>query len=306
MSDLVDAIQRFKAEIIENENGVTVSNGFTTEKWDLDVVNYLSPSRMKLLGAQTGKHFEWKYVKGRKDKDTPAKILGRQLHSALLEPEDFKKRYIIEPKFSGTGMKKRKEEWHETLRPDAIILTEGNAELVVHMIEAIQANQYSKKLLSNGTPEVRAFAKDPLYKDHNGDPILWFCILDFYRSGNVIVELKSTKNGKRRKFESDCLEYGYHIQTWIGRRVVELITGQVPKVMVIDVENKAPHCVATNECPHRWFEVAQDYIHRGIKVYNDGMKTGQWHGWQRTPGFLLLPEYAELDVDEVANIRDFQ
>lgn len=305
MSELIDAIKHFQAEFsVENSVIKDVSDGFLVSdeisREDLKDLKYMSPSRMKKL-CQTGKHFEWYYLKNQKDTDTAAKKLGRLLHSALLEPDKFLNNYIIEPKFSGVGMKKRKADWWENLNTEAIVMDQKEAEKIINMIESLNSDKYASKLLRNSVPEVKAFAKDTGYKDHLGNPIQWYCVLDAYRSGNVVIEVKTTRNGKRRKFEYDCIELGYHIQTWINRRIVQLITGKTPKVMVIDVENVPPYCVAVNECPYKWFEETEEYIFRGLETFKEGMKKGVWHGWQKEPGILLLPEWASLPPQRMEN-----
>lgn len=69
-------------------------NGFVREP--LPITEYLSFSRIKVL-SRSPRHYWWRYVLGRKDKDTPAKREGVLIHKALVETEDFLRRMRVIP-----------------------------------------------------------------------------------------------------------------------------------------------------------------------------------------------------------------
>lgn len=298
MERIIDAIQAFPAVL--SADGTDISDGFTLEDLDLSKLNYHSPSRAKKL-FESGKHFEWSYIKGFADPETPAKQLGSLLHWALLRPEQFKKRYVIQPEFSGKGMKAAKAEWQKTLRKDALVLNVSQAQLITDMINSLYSHPEASKLLSNGTSEVNTFYKDPEFKDHLGNPIQWFTILDFIRSGNVLVEVKTTRCAEKMEFERDAWKFGYHMQTFIGRRCLEGVVSQRPMVMVIAIENKPPHCVSVFAPDGLWMDQGFADVRDGIYRMNEGYKTGIWHGYYEKPQPIGLPAFAydEPEEDEI-------
>jgi hypothetical protein len=279
-----------------------VTDGFMHQgRIPLDWYEYISPSRAKKL-IQSGRHYWWKYIKGVQDKDTPSKILGRILHSALLEPGDFKKRFVVQPKFEGEGMKKRKEEWTKNLSSDALILNIDQATRITDMIESIQTNEECMNLLKTGFSEVLCFAKDKFLVDHNGDPVPWFSIIDFINTNPkikkpIIVEVKSTRNPQEYAFKADALKFGYDLQTWINRRSFQLITGVQPEVVIIAIENVPPHNICVYPCNEiGWFDLAEPRIMKALDTYKHGMTSGIWTGYPAK--VLTLPPWADMSEQE--------
>ena len=76
MDTIVDAVAQFRAERIRLPDGRDgISNGFSIERLDLTGIPYMSRSRISKL-KQSPAHYEWRYIKGNEDKDTPQKSVG--------------------------------------------------------------------------------------------------------------------------------------------------------------------------------------------------------------------------------------
>lgn len=281
---MVNVVDEFKSErlILPDSNIATMSNGFCLDLPDMTGIKYFSAQRIgKLL--ESPRHYEWRYILGNKDGDTAAKTLGKLTHWALLQPKEFLKRYIIQPKFEGEGMKKRKADWIASIPSNAILLTEDQASKINHMIEALASHPEASKLLSKGTPEVFTFFADSEFKDENGRPILWFGIMDFARSGGWIIEVKTTASAKKKDFIRDIYQNNYHIQLWKYRRMFHGITGIMPEAAIIAVENTPPYCVEIFEPKPAFFEQANYHTTLALESYRDCMQSGYWHSYQKDP-----------------------
>lgn len=289
----VDVVNNFPAERMMNplvhKDGSetpgaipTIKNGFAREIPDLNGVKYFSSQRISKL-LESPRHYEWRYILGNKDADTPAKMLGKLTHWALLQPKEFLSRYLIQPKFSGAGMKKAKSDWLKSIPKNSILITEDQASTINHMIEALHAHPQASKLLSKGTPEVYTFFADHEFKDENGQPILWFGIIDFVRSGGWIIELKTTRSAKRKDFVRDLYQNGYHIQTWKYRRMFHGITGKMPEVAIIAVENTDPFCVEIFEPKPAMFDQANYHVTMALESFRECSATGYWHSYTKDP-----------------------
>lgn len=73
-----------------------LENGWYSEPQALETLQYLSWSKIMKM-HECEKSFYRRYILGKKPEDTPAKRLGRIIHSAMLEPEKFKKLYVRTP-----------------------------------------------------------------------------------------------------------------------------------------------------------------------------------------------------------------
>lgn len=294
----VDAVEAFKASRILGPDGLPyISNGFSREKLDLEGINYFSAPRAKKL-VESPKHYEWKYILGNREPETPAKLKGRLLHWALLQPKEFLSRYIVEPKFKGKGMKAAKADWKKALPKNAIVVGKKDAEDIYQMIQSLHSHPRASKLLSNGTPEVHAFYTDHEFKDEQDRPLLWYGIMDFYRSGNWIAEVKTTKSAKRWEFSRDCYKFGHHIQTWKYKRMVQGITGKPPESAIIALEHTAPYNVEIYHPTTRWMEHANYEVTLAIRSRNECMQSGIWHGYSKDPQPLDVPAFSKSRFDD--------
>ena len=169
------------------------------------------------------------------DEDRPAFLVGRALHTLVLEGrEKFDAEYAVggpinpktgQPFGSGT---KAFAEWAAECGKQ--VLTDAQAELVERMAEGVRQQQIAVDLLSSGMAEgvVRA--------EYCGLPCQirmdWF---DFHRG---IVDLKTCDD--LTWFESDAKRYGYVYQFAFYRAVLRQVISLPMPVYLIAVEKKEP------------------------------------------------------------------
>jgi hypothetical protein len=225
---------------------------------------------------------------------------------ALLSPKEFMRRYVIAQTFKGKGAKAAKAEWKKSLPADAIVLTASDAEDIANQIDALYSHARAVKLLSNGTPQVHTYYHDHEFKVIKTmpdgtqvlEPVFWYGVMDFYRSGNFIIDVKTTADARWWKFNMDAYKFDYHIQMYLYRRCVQGITGQKPECAIIALEKGGPYNVEIFEIPDRWFEHANYEVTLAIQSYNECRETGLWHGYSKDPIRLPFPNYAKSRFDD--------
>ncbi len=170
------------------------------------------------------------------DVDRPAYLVGRALHTLVLEGRDvFEREYAvggpINPKtgdFYGTTTKAYAEWAAAQGRP---VLTIQQFDLIENMAEGVWAHEEAVELLSEGV------AEGVVRSEYCGMPVQ--IRMDWYRSGpHEIVDLKSCDN--LDYFEADARRYGYVHQLAFYRAVLRQATETMPSMHLLAVEKSEP------------------------------------------------------------------
>lgn len=169
------------------------------------------------------------------DEDRPAYLLGRALHTLVLEGKaTFEAEYAVGgPVNPKTGeifgpQTKAYAEWAAVQgRP---VLTIAQLNLIESMAEGVKAHGLAAELLSEGVPE--AVLRCTYHDMPCQIRMDWF---DPHRS---IVDLKTCDD--LTWFESDARRYGYLYQLAFYRAIVQHVIGIPMPVHLIAVEKKEP------------------------------------------------------------------
>ena len=169
------------------------------------------------------------------DEDRPAFLVGRALHTLVLEGrEKFEAEYAkggpINPKTGqpfGSGTKAFAEWAAESGKQ---VLTDAQSELVERMAEGVRRQQIAVDLLSSGMAEgvVRA--------EYCGLPCQ--IRMDWFDPHRGIVDLKTCDD--LTWFESDAKRYGYVYQLAFYRAVLRQVISLPMPVYLIAIEKKEP------------------------------------------------------------------
>lgn len=169
------------------------------------------------------------------DEDRPAYLIGRAVHSLVLEGrETFEAEYAVggpinpktgQPFGSGT---KAFAEWAESCGKQ--VLTDAQYELVQKMAEGVRQQQIAVDLLSSGTPEgvVRA--------QYCGIPCQ--IRMDWFDPHRGIVDLKTCDD--LTWFEADARRYGYIYQLAFYRAVLRQVISIPMPIYLVAVEKREP------------------------------------------------------------------
>lgn len=169
------------------------------------------------------------------DEDRPAYLLGRALHTLVLEGRDrFDGEYAVGgPVNPKTGMPygpntKAFAEWAASCGKQ--VLTGAQYELVENMADGVRAHQIAVDLLSSGIPEgvVRA--------DYCGVPCQ--IRIDWLDPHRCILDLKTCDD--LTWFQADAKRYGYVYQVAFYRAVLKQVISLPMPVYFVAVEKRPP------------------------------------------------------------------
>jgi hypothetical protein len=127
-------------------------------------------------------------------KTTPAKIIGKAAHKAVLEGVE-KFRALYAPTFHPGNVKAGKDEVEAILAEGKTPLKRDDFNAVAVAAEMIRSNPYLGKAFSNGAPEVSVFWEE--------DGVRMKCRFDYLKPHGV-MDLKSIRNFMDREFKDAC------------------------------------------------------------------------------------------------------
>lgn len=236
---------------------------------------------------------------------------GKLIHMAILEPEKFRERFVVEPEFWGktakgelTNSKNCKEvkekaaNWRLDLPPGAIILTEKEHYEITIMLQSALRHDDIPHLLKNGKPEVAGYFRDK-------ETGLRLKIKPDFLSFDVsrMTDVKSTKDLNKRKFASSSDSYRYDVQLYMYAEGVKAITGKFPDVIsTVALGKTKPFEAAAFHLPvERLEQGAKDY-RLALTRIKAGIDSGKWPmGQQRMESlptsYWFISETVERESD---------
>lgn len=248
-------------------------------------------SRSALMKLRKSKfHYWYEYLSNQfiKPDDTEALIFGNALHTMILEPNEFDKRYFVADKVD-RRTKEGKFRHSEMMQEagDRILITDHLHFKLQLMNESIKRNEQAAELLKNGK------AEQSIYWTDEETGLVCKCRPDLWHK-NMIIDLKTTASAAYRDFQSSCYKYGYHIQAGMIQEGVKSVTGQIIKDFVfIATEKEAPYATAV-------YILDDEAIAQGVREFKKLLKTlkksqveNDWSTYDTQ--ILTLPAYAQYD-----------
>lgn len=244
----------------------------------MDEYNDLSGVRWSLLREILRSPRAYEYASVTEHADTPAMLLGRAAHCAVLEPTLFERRYAVT---GNASTKAGKAALEEARAAGVERLTSAQWEAVQGMAAAVTAHPAAQRELCEMRAEVRAqWTRDGRACKARLDGL-----------SRRVVELKTTRCETLREIAADCARRHYHAQcAWYhdGAIAAGLLPADAPLPVLIVVTSAPPHDVVV-------MEMSDDTLHVGRLLVTEAIETltacemrGQWPG--------LAPEALSWDL----------
>lgn len=257
---------------------------------ELGVVNN---GALKILSGQTPAHYRAWVDEATEEKETPALIFGRALHSLVLEPSKFHREFALQPAFGDLRTKAARESRDAWLadHPGVTTLTEDECKRLHGMAKAVREHPIAGKFFIDGMPEATCVYDDP----RTG--LRCKSRMDYWREDLwMIGDLKSTEDASPRAFARSVVNYGYHIQDAHYSEGPRVIFGNdAPKFLFVVVEKSAPYAVGVYMLDVDAAIRGHELRDRAMDTLDACLRTDEWPGLPPVVNTLSLPGWAFTD-----------
>lgn len=236
----------------------------------------ISKSGLDLINRAPAHYYE-RYLnpKAAPPKETPALIIGSAVHCAVLEPEEFGKRYAVGPRVD-KRTKAGKEEWEAFLiaAEGLICLDSETATLCERIMESVRRFPAAKYLLNQGK------AEEPIYWTDEAIGVDCKARPDWLTPDNIIVDLKTTDDASPRGFAQSVRKYRYDLQAafyWDGLEAATQRTCE--GFFFIAVEKSPPFLCAVYYISNDDMQDAREKYQKNLLTYKMCKESGIWSGY---------------------------
>lgn len=227
--------------------------------------------------------------------DTPAKVLGRATHTAVLEPERFDQDVVV---YEGRRAGKAWLAFQEA-NEGRTILKPAEHDSCQAMAEAVRNDAAAWPYLIHGEPELSLQWVDPEYEVPCKGRLDWLTVL----AGKVtLADLKTARDITERGIGKAGAAYGYHGQLAYYVDGLAALGVYVDRVVMVTVANSAPHDVGVFFIERDTLAVGREWYRGLMARYVECRKSGRWPGrYDGVEQVLDLPGWApgmpEYDED---------
>lgn len=240
-------------------------------------------------------HMEYKQ---KNPDNTESLRVGDGTHGAVLEPERFKKEYIVLPQDckpgtkenpnKGMGARKAAFEAAAEAKGQAI-LEPADIQNIKEMAGVIHADQNAMDLLRDGEAEISGYFTDPEYD------ILVKIRLDYInKKDGIIIDLKTCADARFGPFRASTYKYGYDLQAYMGLYGVTQITGEVhSEFRFICIESKGYHGLKIYRADDEMLDTGYKKYHQAMKLYKECLEKDEWDGYSSECEDMGSPSWAK-------------
>ena len=263
--------------------------------YDLDEDTYFKNERMsnsKLTPLErSGAHFLASLESN--DEPTRAQVIGKLIHTMVLEPEMVEKRYVLAERKLNFRTKEDKELREKTIAEDKHLVGFDDVCLSRDMDEAINNHLGGSTLLktTEGDSEVSAFWTD----EETG--IECKGRFDFLSKNGFIVDLKTTVDASYDEFQRSITKFKYYRQAAMYMDAYKAITGKKSLgFVIVAVEKTAPFGVACFEIDDKALEQGRREYKALLHKYKVFKDNNDFHGYSQIIQKVGISRWA-LDED---------
>lgn len=205
----------------------------------------------------------------RPHEDKDALRLGRATHTAVLEPDRFALEHAVWRARDG----RRGTKAHKAFcaaNTGRTMLTEAQYATALAVRDAVRGHGPARALLDRCRPEVTA----QWVHARTGRK----CVSRFDLLGDVLVDLKTTRNPSPAKFSYDAKRLGYPLQMGFYLDAALACTGRLPRVKIIAAQNVEPFDVAVFDLPDEVLIYGREQYELALDKLIECEASGVWPG----------------------------
>jgi hypothetical protein len=250
--------------------------------------DFVSSSQLKSIITESPAYFKERFD-GKPRPKSEAMAIGTLVHHAVLEGEDFIKRYVVMPKFDGHANslihKAAKKEWLDAHK-NKVIVTEDEIEIIQGTYESIFKHTDACYLLKDSEFERSGYYVDPT------TGIRCRIRYDAYNyAERVLIDLKTVRSCKREGFAFSIRDYRYDLSMAMYGDGIGQIDGKAPTDFVfIAVEKTAPFHCAVYALDQRSLNIGFNDYQNSLSLLRQSIETNHWPSYQEEIEEIGLPE----------------
>lgn len=251
---------------------------------DYEAIDAVRASDLKALG-KSPRRYLWTQTHRT---DSATLRLGRAVHTAVLEPE----KYAVEYAVATMRRDARTSEYKAFLasHPGACVLSPDEDREARETAAAVHEHPEAHALLTGGVAE-----RVIIFDGPHG--LMLKVRPDYIRlRPGALVDLKSTRNVKPRRFMSQAWDLEYMTQLALYQEAVLRATGHVLPVYIVACEAKDEHDVGVFECPPVWLEAGGDLVRQRLDLLAECRASGRWPGQVPEIVTMEAPRWAEFEA----------
>lgn len=193
------------------------------------------------------------------ESESRALIVGDAVHTLILEPHLFYKKFCVGTKINRTTKDgKELATLMEMSHIGKVALSQAEFDLIKNIEKSIGKHEHAPKLIANSVYEKSIYWTDKesglLCKAR---PDIW--------NDNYIADLKTTACAAERSFKQSIPAFGYHIQAAMLLDAVEAVKGnRLDKFIFIAVEKTRPFAIAI-------YQLSEEAIEAGRCIYKNAL-----------------------------------
>ena len=230
-------------------------------------------------------------------------IAGTAIHCAVLQPEEYDKRYVVLPDNAPLKptqkmlddpnpkpeIASRVQFWNvfERQSEGKIIVLPEKDQLYRRIGKLMRENPDLAPMLENGKAEQAIFGVDPVTKK------VCKCKPDFLtKVGNykIMLELKTSDDARPDAFQRTAYNFGYYtsgafycdVMEWAG-------LGKPDGYFIAVVERDAPHGIKVYEVSPEALDYGERQYRKALNLYSYCTDTQEWPNYDTTIELLTLP-----------------
>lgn len=239
----------------------------------------------------------FRYMTTHPQPETQAQALGTMVHKLVLEPDTVGQIAVWgrEEWMKVRNGKKWEEFQYES--EGKTIMTAKDYDAAIYMSSAALENAPIRKYAyAEGKTEVSLFWRDPVnnrYFKARLDKII--------PDGDIIFDLKTTRDCHSFKFGTQAYTLGYHIKMALYARGYEILTGRKPIVRIGAIDSRPPHESAVYRVTGDSLAQGWDELDQLVTRLSECEKRNTWPAEHAEETDLLLPawtQYEELEQYE--------
>ncbi len=246
----------------------------------------ISRSGLKKL-EQSPYHFWYEYLNPDKEPfvETPQMQLGSMMHALALEPDEFKKRFMVSIKVD-RRTKQGKADWAAFLEEagDKTLVTEEQYCEVTRMCNRLNKTDLVPSLIERSQIEKSIFfTHEETGLQCKVRPDMWF--------DDVVADLKTTADASYYKFQRSCVNFGYFLQAAMIKEALKSLGIEMRTFVNVCIETKPPYATGVYIFGEEPLTYGVNQFHRLMKLYKECKDANEWPGYEVAT--MDLPNYVE-------------